>query len=69
MERLKNLRTIVWLIAGIMALELGMLVVMLRPSSFFLWATLGLFALMCVYLVRLSLMLIRELEKKEQDKK
>ena len=67
MEKLRNLRTIVWLIAGIMALELGMLVVILRPGSFFLWATLGLFALMCVYLVRISLMLIKELEKKEKE--
>ncbi len=68
MERLRNLRTVVWIIAGIVAVELGMLVVMLRPGSFFLWATLGLFALMCVYLVRICLVLIKELEKKEQNK-
>lgn len=67
MERLRNIRTNVWIIAGIVALELGMLVAMLRPDSFFLWATLGVFALMCVYLVRLCLMLVKELEKK-QDK-
>ena len=68
MERLRNLRTVVWIIAGIVAVELGMLVVMLRPGSFFLWAALGLFALMCVYLVRICLVLIKELEKKEQNK-
>lgn len=67
MERLRTFRTIIWLIAGIVAIELGMLVVMLRPDSFFLWATLGLLAMMCVYLVRISLVLIKELEKK-QDK-
>lgn len=68
MERLRTLRTTVWLIAGIVALELGMLALMLRPGSFFLWAALGVFTLMCVYLVRISLVLIKELEKKEQNK-
>ncbi len=68
MERLRNFRTIVWLIAGIVALELGMLAVILRPGSFYLWATLGVFALMCIYLVYLCLTLIKELEKKEQNK-
>ncbi len=68
MERLRNLRTVVWIIAGIVALELAMLVAMLRPSSFFLWATLGVLALMCVYLVRICLVLIKESEKKEQNK-
>lgn len=68
MERLRTLRTIILLIAGLLALELGMLVVMLRPGFFYLWASVGIIALLSAYLVRLSLMLVKELKQKETDK-
>lgn len=72
MERLKTFRTVIWLIAGILILEVGMLIVMLQPDSAFLWMTIGIIALLCAYLVRLSLMFLGELkefeEKKNQNK-
>ncbi|MDL2319572.1 hypothetical protein LJC45_00360 [Alistipes sp. OttesenSCG-928-B03] len=69
MERLRTLTTIVWMIAGLLVLELGMLVVMFWPGSFYLWASIGIIAILCLYLVRLSLSLLAEQKKKESEKK
>ena len=67
MEKLKMLRTIVWMASVLLLVELAMLVVMIRPTSFFVWATLAVIALMCVYLIRLSLGLIGELQNREKQ--
>lgn len=68
MERLRSLRTIVLLIAGLLVFEIAAIVLMLRPGFIFLWLTLGIIGLLCAYLVRLSLMLIKELKDLTKDK-
>ena len=69
MERLRSLRTVVWIIAAILLLELVMLVLILWPGSFFLWTSLGILALLGLYLVRISQSLLSELMEKEKDNK
>ncbi|MCL2561482.1 MAG: hypothetical protein FWE10_04070 [Rikenellaceae bacterium] len=67
MDNLKSLRTAVVIVAVIIALEILMLGVMLRPvAAFHLWAALGILALMTAYLVRICFVLLKKLEK---DKK
>lgn len=68
MERLKTFRTIIWLVAAIFVVEVGMLVVMLRPDSAFLWMTIGIIALLGIYLIRLSLVMVKDLEEFEREK-
>jgi Flp pilus assembly protein protease CpaA len=69
MERLRNLHTTTWLIAVLLLVELVMIVVMTRPvGGFFLWTSLGIVALMCCYLVRICLVLIKELKDYENKK-
>lgn len=68
MERLKTFRTIIWLVAAIFVVEVGMLVVMLRPESAFLWMTIGIIALLGLYLIRLSLVMVKDLEEFEKEK-
>ncbi len=62
------LKTIVWMASALLVVELVMLIVMIRPHSFFIWATLAVIALMCLYLIRLSLGLIGELEERDQQR-
>lgn len=55
------------MIAALLTLEFAMLIVMLRPvGGFFLWVSLGIVAFMCCYLVRLCLVLIKELREHER---
>ena len=61
MERIGKLKVIVWLLAVILLFELGFLAYMLAPGNFFLWTTLGVIAIVCLYLCVLIWQLIREL--------
>ena len=67
MERLQALKVIVYMAAVLLVVELGMLVLMIRPTSFFLWGTLAVIAIICTYLIRLSLGLLAELKEREQN--
>lgn len=66
MENLQTLRKIVYTCAVLFAVQLIVLVVMVRPSTFYVWAALGVIALLCVYLVTISLHLLRELDEKRR---
>jgi ABC-type multidrug transport system permease subunit len=68
MERLKTLTTLVYLLAGLLVLELAFLIHLLRPQRMVLWMTLGAIAVVGIYLVRMSLGLLRELKEREEEK-
>lgn len=60
------LRKIVYTCAIIFAVQLGVFVVMLRPSTFYIWAGLAVMAILCLYLVRIALLLLDELDKRDR---
>lgn len=64
MERFKRLKTIVYLLIFILVVEIGMLIMMIRPTTFQPWAAIGVIAVVCLYLGVLSLGLIKELNEK-----
>lgn len=67
MERLKTFRYIVWMAAVLLLVQLVMFVAVMFPLTTFLWLFVGVMAVLVLYLVRISLVLIGELEKKERD--
>jgi hypothetical protein len=67
MERLKTLTTLVYLLAGLLLFELGFLVFQIRPQTLVLWVTLGAIVVVCLYLVRLALGLLKELKDKNPE--
>lgn len=64
MERFDSLKVIIWLITVIIVIEAIMLAVIMRPSTFFEWATIAIIVVLLLYLVRLSLGLLSELKDK-----
>lgn len=70
MERFDSLKIVIWLIAVILLVEIGMLIATMRPSGFFQWATIIIIGVLMLYLVRLSLGLLSELKDRHlKDKK
>lgn len=67
MDRFKGLTIVVYILAGLLVFKLGMLVVMLRPNSAQLWLSLAVLAIICLYLISLSLGLIKELKNKQKQ--
>lgn len=63
MENAKKIKIIIGLLAGILVFELIMLLLILRPLTFFLGMTLGVILIVNIYLVVLSLSLLKLLEK------
>lgn len=61
MERLKTLKSVVYVIAVILAIQLGLLIYIIRPSRFVLWSGFAVVTLMCIYLIRLSISVLNEL--------
>lgn len=66
MENLKAIRKIVYLCAVIFAVQIGIMILMLRPDSFFVWAGFGVLAVVCLYLIRISLLLLDEMGKRDK---
>ncbi|MCD7968924.1 MAG: hypothetical protein LUF87_01025 [Alistipes sp.] len=66
MERLRTLKTIVYLICAIMAVQLGLLVHMVRPSGMFLWVSFAVIAILFIYLARVALVALDELIDKHK---
>lgn len=64
MDRFQLLKTIVYILTGLLLFEIGMLIVMIRPTSFQPWAALGVIAVVCIYFSIMSLGLIKELKDK-----
>ncbi len=64
MDKLKFLRMIVTVLAVLLGVELVVLVMMIKPATPALWLTIGVIALVGIYLVRVSLGLIKELKDK-----
>ncbi|MCC8036292.1 MAG: hypothetical protein LIO77_10280 [Rikenellaceae bacterium] len=61
MERLKTLRTIVYMICAIFAVQVAILISIIKPSGMFLWAGFGVIAILFVYLARVALLALKEL--------
>ena len=64
MEKTKILKIVVGLLLCILVFELGVLAFVLRPGSFFLWVTLGVILIVCIYLAGICLKLINLLKSK-----
>ncbi len=67
MERFKTLRKVIWLAVILMFLQLVILVAVLFPLTTVMWMSVGILAVLTLYLGRISLALLAELEKKERD--
>ncbi len=63
-ENIKKLKTIVYLLTGILAFELIMLAVMLYPGNTFIWITIAMLFVICLYLSRITVALLKFFEKK-----
>ncbi len=66
MERSKQLRKIIFLLAAILIFELLFLGYLIKPGSIFIWISIGIIAVVCLYLIVISLALIKELNKPEK---
>ena len=66
MERYKQLRKVIFLLAAILILELVFLGYLVWPGSVFIWTSIGVIAVVCLYLIVISLALTRELNKTEK---
>lgn len=67
MENAKKIKVVIGLLAGILVFEVFMLLIMLRPLTFYLGMTLGVILIVNIYLVALSLSLLKQLEKHKQS--
>lgn len=65
MERIKNLRIIVYIIMGVAVSQFGLLVALFYPANTLIWLALGLLGILFIYLSVLSLALIRVLKKRD----
>ena len=68
MENFKNLRTIIILLGAIMAFEIALLLVMSWPAPTLMLITLLTLAIAAAYLISLSWGLLKELNKKGNNK-
>ena len=66
MERYKQLRKVIFLLAAILILELVFLGYLVLPGSMFIWISIGVIAVVGLYLIVISLALVRELNKTEK---
>lgn len=67
MERFKTLRKVIWLAVILLFLQLVIMAVALHPMATVLWLSLVIVAVLGLYLGRISLALLAELEKKEGE--
>lgn len=65
MERFKTLRKVIWLAVILLFLQLVIMAVVMYPMATVLWLSLAIVAVLGLYLGRISLALLAELEKKE----
>lgn len=63
MENAKKIKIVIGLSAGILVFEVIMLLLVLRPLTFYLGMTLGVILIVNFYLAALSLTLLKQLEK------
>ena len=63
MGNAKKIKIVIGLLTGILIFELLMLLIILRPLTFYLGMTLGVILIVNIYLVSLSLTLLKQLEK------
>ncbi len=61
-EKIRHYRTLVRVLAFILAFEVVMLVWAVPVKTNFVWGTLGVIAFVCLYLIVLCLRLIKELK-------
>lgn len=67
MERFKTLRKVIWLAVILLFLQLVIMAVVMYPMATVLWLSLAIVAVLGLYLGRISLALLAELEKKEGE--
>ncbi len=65
MERFKLLRKVVWFAMILLLLQLVIMAVVIYPMSTLMWLSILIVAVLGLYLGRISLALISELDKKE----
>ena len=63
MGNANKIKIVIGLLTGILIFELLMLLIILRPLTFYLGMTLGVILIVNIYLVSLSLTLLKQLEK------
>lgn len=61
MERLRTLRTIVYIICAILAVQLTILITVIRPSGLFMLSSFAVIVILCIYLARVALLALNEL--------
>lgn len=66
MERLRSMRNIIWIIAAILLFQILFFVYMFWPLDTYFGIGLLVILILCAYLIRISLSLIKELGKKEK---
>ena len=65
MERFKLLRKVVWFAMILLLLQLVIMAVVIYPMSTLMWLSILIVAVLGLYLGRISLALISELDRKE----
>ncbi len=68
MERLRSLKTLLYLLCGIALFETAFLAFQVRPSTFTQWLTVAVIAVTVICLGVISLGLLKELIDKENKK-
>ncbi len=67
MENVRKIKTVIGLLAAILVFELIMLCFMIRPLSLFVILTLGVLLVVNIYLVVISLSLIKVIQKQSKQ--
>jgi hypothetical protein len=52
-----------------LAVEFAMLIAIVRPSAVFLWATIAVIAVLCIFLIAICIGLLNELKESDKNKK
>ena len=67
MVNAKKIKILIGLLVGILLFEVIMLLLVLRPLSFYLGMTLGVIVIVNIYLAALSWTLLKQLEKNNKS--
>ena len=69
MEKLKAIKSIIWIAGTLFFLQLVMFIIMLRPLNTYMWISIAVLAILGIYFIRVSLSLAKELKERMQGGK
>lgn len=69
MEKLKTIKSIIWIAGALFFIQLVMLAVVLNPSAPVIWLSLAVLAILGLYFIRVSLTLAKELRDRMEGRK